>query len=326
MLVTQKLLRGIVGIIVSLIICQKGDTYALSKQSIPIQYDNNHYIRYQQKSQIELRYGVSTGFLYWKTSAYSEYWGEIVSELSYPIRRNVLSLSGKYNFTPQFSVNLSYELGKLVQEISIDTDWLLSISQDPWMKTRQPFYGQTHLSSIRIYYGTLENGNPGSKLSVFFGYHVYKLFIRIIDPVTYEIIQYEPVNETVRVGLDSTYEIVHEGLKYGLEGKFPFSPQIYLRGNLGYSPYLTIKANGYWNLRDMALIQSGTGNGLEGGISLNYSPTPSWQIALTYRYVVFNLKEGNFMNKFPGGTTAYGNWDSAQGMDKTIFISGTYRF
>jgi len=312
---------------VSLTIHQKGVTFTIYKQGISFQYEDKQHASCEQKGQVQIRYGVSAGSLSWTTSAYSDYWGKVASELHYPFTKRVLSLCGENNLTSHFSVYLSYELGKINQDISTDTDWLLSISEEPWMKTKQPFYGQTQLSAIKIGYRISESGDKlRSQLSIFSGYHIYKLFVKMVDPVTYEIVEYEPANETIRVGLDSTYEIMYKGVKFELGGRFYFSPQFYLRGNLSYSPLLIIEANGYWNLRDMSITQSGTGDGIEEEISLNYSPTSSWQIGLTYRHMVFDLKKGNFINKLPDGTTGYGNWNSAQLMDKTIFISAIYKF
>lgn len=231
--------------------------------------------------------------------------GRRISRLEYPHRGEMLMLKGEAGFpNSRFSIGGRFGSSSFRRKRSKDQDWLPSISGLVWLESEALTKPKIQFYDINLYYNlkTLSEEDIGfaslsserrtiyealsiDRLSadVFLGYLYHMGRYPIVEGVTTisnYVSTYSPLS-----GHNSFYKVRYRGPRVGLRLRGS-SGKARTELNIAYTSWLDTDAFGWWNLREYAFWQSGSsGSGIDVGLELTYSLTPSLSIGLGYHYV-----------------------------------------
>ncbi|MBI5244307.1 MAG: hypothetical protein HY922_11625 [Elusimicrobia bacterium] len=107
-------------------------------------------------------------------------------------------------------------------------------------------------------------------------------------------------------GLDSSYDVHWDGLRFGLRETSEFTPTLHAEGVLGWAPFARYEGIGIWNLRtdfrhDPSFRHDARGRMLDFSVSLVYKPIKYASLQLGYMGCWANAHSGTDTTFFANG-------------------------
>jgi len=247
-----------------------------------------------------------------------------ISELKYPHRGQLHTISAEATLTPSFFVGGKFASSYLGANLfkgsrSTDQDWDRDVSD--LVQSESSSYSQARISlfDVNAYFRLFTVGHlrgldddkvqslfykmviapkevessdyiPTDRFSVdvFGGYQHYKGRYFTTDLIQ-TVDNYVSVNDHYD-GLASFYKIAYYGprMGYRIEG---ILGKLSTRFSFAYA-WLTTKAHGFWNLRNYEFTQEGSGgNSIDMQLEALYALTPSFSLGVGFNYAEFNQKK-----------------------------------
>ena len=276
--------------------------------------------------ELSAGYWMSSGDLSWDISFY-EYvdglgWIEGRSRLEWETDSDYITLEALYSRAGWFG-RLQYATGDIDSGTCWDSDWMIvpgyAFTNEPWLRSFNPADGENDFYLLDVGY-VFESG-PGGSTGVFLGYQKKTLGLCMHDPLTYDIVDWEPAYQVYNDGLASTYDIEFTGFRIGLESEVTSGEKVAVRGLVAYYPKVDVEGIGYWNMRDLRFTQTGDGTGIELVGSILYSFSETWSGELGYRLQEFEQKGGTDIKHFSDGTTGETAWEQAKSSQDGFFLA-----
>ncbi len=267
--------------------------------------------------------------------------GARLSQLTYPIDGDIITLRGEVRFHPKFSFGISYGSSNFEENTCSDEDWNFLGLHNAEMKiieyqiTEQDSKSEMEIFDINLYWNFL-NLTHGSEeksdnkilvadntsFDLFVGYHQQKGRYTMKDPVTQYLrvvddALWQAVGLPLYEGLDSPYKVKYSGPKLGIRFKGE-------KGKLSTvmsAAYAWIKttAHGWWNLRSYYFTQKSTslGRALMFDVNTRYDFYKDWYLGLGYRYIEYTQEKLKESGVLPGDT--YDDLDIIRDVNNKIY-------
>lgn len=267
--------------------------------------------------------------------------GGRISQLTYPIEGDIITLRGEVRFHPKFSFGVSYGSSNFEETTNSDEDWnFLGVHNSEeklieYQITEQDCESEMEIFDINLYWNFLnlrheseEKSNnriliaDNTSFDLFVGYHQQKGWYTMKDPTTQYLrvvdgTLWQATGLPLYQGLNSPYKVKYSGPKLGIR----------LKGEKGKlstgmsAAYAWIKttAHGLWNLRSYSFTQKSTnlGHALMLNANMRYDFYKDWYLGLGYRYIEYiqeKLKESGVQ---PGST--YDDLDIIRDVNNKIY-------
>jgi hypothetical protein len=200
--------------------------------------------------------------------------------------------------------------------------------------------GRTTFVSANMYgrilqYDNHDAGITHQYLDVLLGYSWYDDRFRMKNLVqltsTGDIISTPPPG--YYPGLDSTFHFHWEGFKIGMREDTGMSEHLRATGLFAFSPFMSYRGDGYWNLRSdfrpapPSFTQSASGALFEGKFSMIYDPFRYFSVEAGYMIVYFRTNPGGQMTAYlSDGTSVTQDLDSAWSERKGFLLNLALKF
>lgn len=233
------------------------------------------------------------------------------SKLYYPQNTKYFLVNYSQPINTNKSLSVEYGSNQTSLGTGSDSDWDYTKSNALW------YYGEFN-SKGHSYFANLNFNainNQYSKFYYGYGYH-HSNFLMTNGMYTVE--NYNAVSDPLP-DLNSSYTITYQGPQIGLQTEHPFNNRLSLLSTVIYAPFAVVKAHGWWNLRNLDFVQTGSGQMLDGTIGLRYmlSSKHSETVFLGYRYQQLKLNTGT------ENTSATIDWDKAVHVQKGLYFGAS---
>lgn len=267
--------------------------------------------------------------------------GSRISQLTYPIKGDIVTLRGEVRFHPRFSLGVSYGSSNFEETTCSDEDWnFLGIHNSElkiiqYQITEQDCKSEMEIFDINLYWNFLNLRHESEEkpddrslvmdntsFDLFVGYQQQKGWYTMKDPITqYQRVVDDALWQVVGLplyqGLNSPYKVKYSGPKLGIrlkseKGKFS-------TGMSAAYAWIKTTAHGWWNLRDYSFTQKGSelGYALMFDANMRYDFYKYWYLGLGYRYIEYiqeKLKESGVQ---PG--SAYDDLDIVRDVNHKVY-------
>jgi hypothetical protein len=275
---------------------------------------------------LELDYWMPHGKQSWHKLIPVPFPGPIGRKQVYPMDTEFWVLTAEYRFLERWSIDASYGIGDIDTGRGRDRRWFYGFSPLPSMESRFDNSGDAYFWIADLNYRIL--GQDSSYFDAFLGYQFNKNSLKMKNGL-WTTVAYTPVSIPMPP-LMSSYEIEYQGVRLGLRGEMPLTPnhEWTLEGSAAYLPWLEAEGEGVLNFGAVQYTQTdGDGDGVDASIAVNYKPSqiPNLALKVGYRYMELETRGGNITDYTPGGPIP-ADWRNSKCKFNGVFFGIAYRF
>ncbi|MBP2651991.1 MAG: hypothetical protein H6Q74_2816 [Firmicutes bacterium] len=239
------------------------------------------------------------------------------SELYYP--HSGTYYVGSYQNKISNTTTLCLELGvnsAINRAIGTDSDWDYTQSSGLW------YFGTFSTRGTSYFINLDWDKTLNNTSTIYYGYSFNRNAFNMTNG-TYYIENYvvdTPPNTLP--SLASSYTIAYQGPHIGLTKNFNLSPTIAVESSVAFTPLALVQGHGWWNLRSLDFIHTGTSQMWDAKLGLSYSPKHlnALRFSAGYRYQYLSLYQGI------ENTSSTITWDKATSINRGYYLTGSYKF
>lgn len=239
------------------------------------------------------------------------------SELYYPHTSTYVTATYENSLPRQGRLRVEGGLATTIKAATgSDSDWDYTRSSSLW------YYGEFKTTGASGFVNIDWVKPAGATGEYFLGYSYHRSAYNMTDGLYY-VENYSVRNPpTALAGLDSSYIATYQGPHVGVAGKSALSANLSVVGSVAYSPLALVQGHGWWNLRSLDFVHTGTGQMVDAHIGLRYTPAgaKSGSVTAGYRYKHMSLYQGT------ENTSSQITWDKATNIQQGFYFTSEFRF
>lgn len=264
--------------------------------------------------------------------------GARLSQLTYPIDGDMITLRGEVRFHPKFSFGINYGSSNFKENTCSDEDWNFlgvhnfEIKTIEYQITEQNCKSEMEIFDINLYWNFLNlkhgseeksyNSADNASFDLFVGYHQQKGRYTMKDPMTQYLrvvddVLWQAIGLPLYQGLDSPYKVKYSGPQLGIRLKGE-KGKLSTVMSAGYA-WIKTTAHGWWNLRSYSFTQKSTnlGHALMYDVNTRYDFYEDWYLGLGYRCIEYTQEKLKESGAQPGD--AYNDLDIIRDVNNKIY-------